>query len=231
MKHRIYAIPGTMCDERLWEKLGSIGSEDFEVIHTPIPAEESIEAISNAIIEDLPLDKFILLGFSFGGYISSCIATKIPNRIKHLFIISNSSCALKSQELRERNRNIELIKKYGYRGLGIAKASSMLDAESINDELVRTIIEMDSSMGVDTLIHQLGVGSGRTDLAVALSNSNVNMTFVFSDGDKLINKDWILSLSESNAQCDAISISGSGHMLPLEKPYEIVEILRCHERL
>jgi hypothetical protein len=51
MKHRIYAIPGTMCDERLWEKLGSIGSEDFEVIHTPIPAEESIEAISNAIIK------------------------------------------------------------------------------------------------------------------------------------------------------------------------------------
>ena len=44
MKHRIYAIPGTMCDERLWEKLGSIGSEDFEVIHTPIPAEESLLA-------------------------------------------------------------------------------------------------------------------------------------------------------------------------------------------
>lgn len=231
MKPKIYLIPGTMCNERLWERLKVVGSKEFDFVHLSIPNEESIDKIADAITDKLPLNEFILVGFSFGGYISSCIATKIPERIKHLFVISNSPCSLDEKELSERERNIELINRYGYRGISTLKATSLIDADSINDDLVRTIIEMDSEMGVEALLNQLIAGSDRPDLSVPLSNASVNITFVFSENDKLINKQWISSFSRNNPKCNAVPIHGSGHMLPLEKPYEIVEILKCSQKL
>jgi pimeloyl-ACP methyl ester carboxylesterase len=227
MKPKIYLIPGTMCNEKLWNPLKEAGSGEFEFVHIPIPDEDSIDEMVEVIVDKLLPDKFILLGFSFGGYISSRIAAKVPERTEHLFVISNSPCSLKNREIDDRKTSLKLIDKYGYRGISTGKASSLLDSGSVDDDLVQTIIKMDSEMGVDNLINQLKVGSDRGDLALPLSKSNVNITFVFSEEDQLINKEWIFEFVKRNPKCSSVSISGSGHMLPLERPYEILEILQC----
>ncbi len=226
MKKTIYSIPGTMCNEKLWAKLESLTAEEFDFVHIPIPEAESIEEIVDGIADQLKPGPTILLGFSFGGYITSVIATRFPEIVQHLIVISNSPCSLSTEELSSREKNMKLIRQFGYRGITKGKAMSMLDSQSVSDELVNLIIEMDADLGVDSLLNQLKIGSMRQDLSQALIQSNIDVTFVHSKKDPLINKNWISSFIADNPKARLVVVSGSGHMLPLEKPEIVANAIR-----
>ncbi|MFT5084715.1 MAG: 2-succinyl-6-hydroxy-2,4-cyclohexadiene-1-carboxylate synthase [Lentisphaeria bacterium] len=72
----------------------------------------------------------VLIGFSLGGYIASYVATKLTERIKVLFFISNSPCPFSSTELNERENTRHLVRLYAYGEISANRAASMLDARS-----------------------------------------------------------------------------------------------------
>ncbi|VUD65012.1 2-succinyl-6-hydroxy-2, 4-cyclohexadiene-1-carboxylate synthase [Thalassocella blandensis] len=229
MKPTLYLIPGTMCNDKLWQYLHE-PLHEFNLVHLPIPEEPSIDAIADTLIQDMVEEEFYLLGFSFGGFLASYIATKIPQRIRHLLIISNSACALSQQEMEERQKNLALVKQYGYRGISRKKVLAMLDGASPKPSIVNTIVQMDADLGVNTLLHHLSVGTQRTDLAEELFQPSLAMTFVFSADDKLVNKTWIdafvVQSQRQGHQSQKIEVPGCGHMLPLEQPMVIAELIQ-----
>ncbi len=229
MKHKVYLLPGTMCNEKLWHKLITCAEDKFEFIHIPIPPNKNFEQLAVWLNDFFQEKKVYLLGFSLGGYIASYFTVNYPNRVKGLFIVGNSPCALSTKETSQRQQLLHFITVNKYNGVSHKRALQLLDSGNDAQEDVNTIKQMDAELGVDELISQMTYTSERDDLLQALSALNIPMTFYYSEHDPLVNTAWLNELNQVSSNCHFVSTKGNGHMLPLEKPQELIKHL--HEQL
>jgi len=213
----IYFLPGTMCNELLWQDLKHLINDKVTINHIELPLGENINEIVDGLLNVLPNKRICLVGFSLGGYIASYFATKFPDRIEKLFIISNTPCALNDNELKQRATAVKWLKQYGYSGISRKKASGMVDDKQQDDQVINKIIEMDNQLGASIFLSQMLTTTKRVDLSQKLIDSKISITFYYSEFDSFINKTWMAKHTSKNENAKVIIQSGSGHMLPLEQ--------------
>jgi 2-succinyl-6-hydroxy-2,4-cyclohexadiene-1-carboxylate synthase len=219
MKTKIYCLPGTMCDERLWQACINYLAENIELIHIAIPIGDNIGEIVTALDIQLPTGKINLAGFSLGGYIASAYALKFPARINKLLLISNMSFSLPENELKERSRTIDYLKTHGYSGIPTKRIIALLDASKQNNlDIINCIQKMDTHLGKETLIHQLTVTTQRENLLVKLPKLCIPIQFLNGDNDSLVKISRIEAIVAQSPFISLAILSDTGHMLPLEQP-------------
>ncbi|MCM0147181.1 alpha/beta hydrolase [Photobacterium galatheae] len=221
MRQKLFLIPGTQCNERLWEKMASYLPPSFELVHLDIPGHMSFDDISDEYSQRLPDEKTNIIGFSLGGYIATDFAMKHPERVDKVFVISNSPTVLPPEELKQRGSVLQLVREYGYKGMTRRKAASMLDGRNQSDALIDIILDMDQALGAEVFLSQYQYTSERQDLSKALAEYSGRIHFYHSENDPLVDSTWLHALCYLNPSLTVTSISGSGHMLPLEKPREL----------
>ncbi|WNC72336.1 alpha/beta hydrolase [Thalassotalea psychrophila] len=226
MRKKLYLIPGTMCTEELWVKLIPYLSNSFELVYLDIPREKNFDELAEHYSEMFANEKVYLMGFSLGGYIASYFSMLHPERVEKLFVISNSPTSLPKEELNQRDDILKFVKKNGYQGISRNRVVSLLDGHNQTDYFVDLVIKMDKELGGDEFISQYQFTSQRVDLFQALSHVSFITHFYYSDGDRLINPQWFNKLRTVNPKLSIISTSGSGHMLPLEKPCELASYIK-----
>ncbi len=215
----IYCLPGTMCDQRLWQACIKHLPENVKLIHVAIPMEKNIDEILVALNKQLPKENINLAGFSLGSYIASAFALKYPEKINKLQLISNMSYSLPEAELKERSRTISYLKTHGYSGIPTKRITALLDQSTqINQEVITCIREMDKTLGKDTLIHQLTVTTQRENLLIKLPTLPIPIQFLIGNSDSLVNLSLIDEVIQPFAHISLIILSHTGHMLPLEQP-------------
>ncbi|UTM56215.1 alpha/beta hydrolase [Photobacterium sp. CCB-ST2H9] len=225
MRQKLYLIPGTQCNDRLWEKLVFYLNPLFEVVYLDIPDNMNFDEICDEFNHRLQDEKLNFIGFSLGGYIATYFSTKYPERVDKLFVISNSPKSLPPEELQQRYNVFKLVSAYGYKGMTRRKAASMLDSEHQSDELIDIILEMDKALGAEVFLSQCQYTSERQDLAKALTEFPGHAHFFHSENDALVDTQWLNRLCHLNPNLTATSTPGSGHMLPLEKPRELANAM------
>lgn len=219
MSTKIYCLPGTMCDQRLWQACNKHLPENVELIHLAIPMGNNIDEIVTALEQQLPKGKVNLAGFSLGGYLASAYALKYPEKVIKLLLISNMSYSLPEAELKERSRTIAFIKKHGYSGIPTKRITALLHPDIINNQgIIHCIREMDTSLGKETLIHQLTVTTQRENLLVKLPKLPFPVQFLIGDSDSLVKLSRIEAILEESKHVSLVVLSNTGHMLPLEQP-------------
>ncbi|MCL1125754.1 alpha/beta fold hydrolase [Shewanella surugensis] len=218
MKEKIYLLPGTMCNAKLWDKLSTLLNAKYDLIHIPILSGLSLDSITDSLDDIFQEPKVNLVGFSLGGYIAAYFSTKYPHRINKIFIISNTPCPLTTIEINERQETLKYINDYGYKGITRQKANTLLDKKSQNEELIDTIMRMDMELGEKALKSQLLWTTNRDDLFEALSKLSINMTFFYNTQDPFINTEWLHKFTHTYPHCTTYSNESNGHMLPLEEP-------------
>jgi 2-succinyl-6-hydroxy-2,4-cyclohexadiene-1-carboxylate synthase len=219
MKTTIYCLPGTMCDQRLWQDSIQYLPENIELIHLAIPMGNSIDDIVTSLEKQLPKGRFNLAGFSLGGYIATAYALKFPEQINKLLLISNMSYSLPENELKERSRTISYLKTHGYSGIPTKRITALLDASKQNSfEIINCIREMDTSLGKETLIHQLTVTTQRENLLVKLPTLSIPIMFLIGDNDSLVKLCRIEAILPQSPLISLSVLANTGHMLPLEQP-------------
>ena len=89
----VYCLPGTMCDQRLWDTTQQALGSHIALRHVAIPSEDScVNGRSPRAV--LPTTPINLLGFSMGGYIACAFALAYPERINRLMVLSNTASGL-----------------------------------------------------------------------------------------------------------------------------------------
>ena len=220
MKTKLYLIPGTMCTQQLWQFLLPSLSDEFELCYLTIPNKMSLDDISDHLVAQFEEDRVNLLGFSLGGYIASLVASRFPERLDKLMVLANSPCALNTDELSLRKQTVSILKRFGYKGMPRMKAEALLAEKSALH--IDLILEMDKTLGADTLLSQLENTSSRNDLMKPLLTLNCDVRFIYSQGDALINQAWMQKLKEqARPNVMQITVAGKSHMLTLEQPHLI----------
>lgn len=222
MKTTIYLLPGTMCDERLWNKLLTYLNENYELIFLEIPKKETLNEICDYLFLKIKEKKINLLGFSLGAYIAAYFASKYPKKVSKLFLMSNTPCDLPKYEIEKRINIIDFINSYGIKGLSRKKVQSLLGEENQeNDEIINLIQNMYITLGKEVFIQQLSSTLKREDLSKKLASLDIDITFFYALNDELISSEWIEEYIKISKNAKIETIKGSSHMLPLEKPFEV----------
>ncbi|EGM78978.1 Putative hydrolase or acyltransferase of alpha/beta superfamily [Rheinheimera sp. A13L] len=228
MKTKLYLIPGTLCNARLWTELAPYLS-DYELEHLPIPSGAAPEHLVEHLASALPSHKSVLVGFSLGAYLAALLTVRYPEKVAALMLVSNSPCPLSAQEQVSRQYSLQLITEFGYKGISQKKAEALVDSAKLSPDALQYIVniirQMDAELGEDTLKAQLGVTSERRDLKDELLKLTLPLCFVYSEQDPLINTHWMQHFMQSSQKRHQPSspvvfhaVAGSGHMLPLEQP-------------
>ncbi|MDX2370374.1 MAG: alpha/beta hydrolase [Colwellia sp.] len=235
MRQKIYLIPGTMCNERLWADflpflVHAVG-DNYEFIHVKIPIDKCFSQLSAYLNDYFTQEQVIIIGFSLGGYIASHFATTFPQRVDKVFVIANSPCILPITEEKQRQEIVEFVNCYGYKGMSNARAAQLFDSQQLLDngngsdeqlkEFINIMISMDAELGEVEFLSQMRCTSKRSDLFEQLASSTVQFVFYYSEHDALMNVTWLDKLEQASDNCVMICIQGASHMLPLEKPKEL----------
>ena len=223
MKEKIYLTPGLMTDERLWSRLKKYLSDEYELIHIPIPNSENFDEINDLIEPLFKEEKINILGFSLGSYIASYYAIKNPHRVNRVFNIAGTPSGTRESEIDKRKKKVQYMKEKGFEGLSYSKAVSLLEEKNQKDEeLISIVRDMFEDLGKDTFISQMNSTFNRVEIFEDLKALDIPIWYYYSKNDRLLNKESIQNhLLNTKHNITIISREGTSHNIPLEEPEEL----------
>ncbi|WP_158743721.1 alpha/beta fold hydrolase [Acidisphaera sp. L21] len=216
-------LPGFMLDYALWddmaEALGGVGTLHFGDLrfgHTIAEMAEQVLATAPA--------RFVLIGFSMGGYVAREMVRMAPNRVSALVLVGTSSRADKPERA---ERKAEAVKRVGdgvFRGISRGAAAAALHPDRAGDTvMIERIRAMGIRMGGEAFVRQLQIKRASDTDRLGEIHCRTLVIAAAQDG--------LRSLAEPAELRDGIPgatmqvIEGSGHMMPLETPQQLTQII------
>ena len=213
-----------MCDTSLWdlmrqdlEKLGQIHFADLN-------RDNSIEAMAERLLPTLPPD-CVLIGFSLGGYVARHLAWLAQKRIAGLVLLNTSARASTEQELTRNRQQIEMLATYPYKGQTVrALQHALHPLRQDNPVLLAHLQAMSMALGKEVFLRQLAIN--RQDGHHELAGIACPALVVASRNDQMRSLEESEKLAAGLTQAELQIIEDCGHMSPLEKPAEVIQVLQ-----
>lgn len=216
-------IPGFMLDETLWDDFIRYLPEQWTVYHSPLGAEKTIREIARQIAAHLP-QRFVLIGFSLGGYIARQLAADYPERVQALIIIASSLREDTEKQIQSKKYLLQATTPETFKGLSHRSITKSLSPHnSINEALISQIKNMGKRLGHQALVTQ----SSLQRKGVPTKTIYCPTLVIASENDTLRSLDEAHELVKEIPNSSLKIFNKSGHMIPLEQPKELaVTIIR-----
>ncbi|MEO6918280.1 MAG: alpha/beta hydrolase [Collimonas sp.] len=222
-QQQLLLLPGFMLDQTLWDDMRD-GLQQLGRLHFgDLGQDESISAMATRVLQLAP-PRFVLIGFSMGGYVAQAIMQQAPERVISLALLNTSARQQNPREIAGNKVQLELARQVPFKGLTSRALASSLHPDLAHD---RTLLDRLQAMalrnGKEVFIRQLS--ALRSDGYAELQEIRCPTLIVASSNDQLS------SVAESRQMLDQIStaemvvIENCGHMTPMEKPVELLHIL------
>ncbi len=221
---KVYFLSGTMCNNDLWQfvfpKIKNYSPEYIDI--TSATSFEEINQIINSKIKS----QAILVGFSLGGFCALNFASQHPEKIKKIISIAASAKGLSENEISLRKSTIAFLETHRYKGISNTRVKQFLHPDNHKNVTLSNIIKkMDADLGKEVLIRQLKATSKRIDITTQLKTITSPILLIGSKEDALVLPQDILDLKKELKTSFSVILKNCGHMIPLEKPKEIAEII------
>jgi len=210
-----------MLDETLWDEFKRYLPGDWTVFDAVVSGDGTIKAIARHIAESAP-QRFVLIGFSLGGYIARQLAADYPERVSALVVVASSLREDTAEQAQSKNQTLQALSQTTFRGLSTGSISRSLHPSRASDTtLIARIQQMGQRLGYDAFALQSALR--RADIP---ADSIACPTLVVAS-----THDRLRSLEEANQLVSTIPnaslrlFDGSGHMIPLEQPQELAETI------
>ena len=217
-------IPGFMTDRALWrdmeESIRSLG----EIIYGDLSYGQSLQEMALSNIAVLP-DRFILVGFSLGGYVGRWIASLVPERIDAMILIASSNKPDDVNLMTAKHLTAKMVNTVSFGGLSTATIrSSLHDSNKKNTTLIEFIRSMSLRLGPDVFVRQLQL---QRNSPVSLTGTvNFPVLIVASASDELRTLSEAEALHSDYPASVLHVIENAGHMLPLEQPDKLMQVIK-----
>ncbi len=219
----ILLIPGFMTDETLWFDMKPELSLLGNIIYGNISLGKDLQEIAFHNIAISP-DRFILIGFSFGGYVARWIASLVPERIEALVLVATSNRLDSDSQKMIKHRTAEVVKKESFSGLSLATIQTSLHTHNKNNKkLIKHIKEMGLRLGTDVFVHQLTLQ--RENPTYLPNTQHYPVLIIASANDELRTLAEAEALQHEFPGATLRVLEGAGHMLPLEQPATLVKTI------
>lgn len=226
IKPTLVLIPGLGNNARIWSAQISELSSDYEIVVPDYSSASSIDEMADCVLALVGAERFSLVGFSLGGYIALNLINRIPQRIERLAFISSSPYAESEVAAKQRKKIIDAVKQ-DYHSVLKNMGNAIVCSDGPNAETAREVLSlMGQEIDVEVFCrHQLAT-SQRVDSRAVLASIDCPVQVLVGEQDVVTPVSGNRFLAENIAGASLQVIENSGHLLPLERPQEVITFLR-----
>jgi pimeloyl-ACP methyl ester carboxylesterase len=222
---RLDLIPGTLCDQRLWGKLVPLLPADLTTNHVPL-FKARTRAQMQTLIAARTAPAAHIVAFSMGAYLALEHALAHPDRVASLVLISNSARGLRPEEKERRQRTMAALEQHAFAGTTPAQLRSFVLPGHLDDPSIAGVIrQMSLDLGKETMLAQFAASMERADLMDRLDELRCPVMIVGSEDDAMVRAADLRAMAERVPGAKLEMIGGSGHMIPLEAPERLRDVL------
>ena len=207
-------IPGFMLDESLWDEVIEHMPSTQDIHLANLLEGQTIPQIAQHIADSAP-PRFVLAGFSLGGYVARSLVQQFPDRVAALVLIATSLRADSPEQRRIKQASIDASAQGQFRGLSFATIAKSVHPQRANDTtLIGRIRDMGARMG-----HAAFAAQSLLDRADVPSGQIQCPTLIIAAA-----QDGLRQAEEAQELCGQIPgahlevIEGSGHMIRWSSP-------------
>lgn len=216
----VVLIQGFMLDETLWDDFISAFPDSRLFIPVSLNEGTTIPDIAANIAQKLP-ERFVLAGFSLGGYVARAIYEAFPERTAGMILIATSLREDSAEQKQARVAAASTHSSREFSGLSTMAIRKSLHADlAANTAIIDKIRDMGKRLGATAFRVQSGLNRERITLKPVSCPAYV----IAAKHDRLRSKDEAEELARLTGTC-ADYVDGCGHMIPLEKPDELAQLV------
>jgi pimeloyl-ACP methyl ester carboxylesterase len=215
-------LPGFMCDKDLWTDmvpgLGALGTIHYGNVYE----DSTLEGMAQRVLDGSP-ERFVLIGFSMGGFVSRVLALMAPERVAGVAFIATSARGYSKEETERR--------KAGYlpgdrppRAAGEIPIARGLHPDRENDPvLIDRLRSMQRRLGREVRKRQAALV--RLDGYADLERITCPSLVVACRQDRLRRFAETERMAQHLPDARFAILEDCGHMAPLERPRELTALL------
>lgn len=220
----IVLLPGLGCDQRLfWHQVKTLENK-FKVNVIICHAFESMSNHIDFVLNN-STEKIVLIGHSFGGWVAQWVAIHAPERVYKLVLIGTGTGKLTPNlhGLFEKmflnfknNKKMEFFDKIRH--------MTVHEDRRYDINLLNIIRKMQLEFPDEGLINQVKTDLEGRETTTSLKKIKCDTLLLHGKQD-LFYKDEMLVLKNNIVKNKYIEIDRCGHMVPLEKPAAVSELI------
>ena len=215
-------LPGFMLDETLWDEVVPLLQWPAPAHRLPLGPGTTTEEIARSIARAAP-ERFVLIGFSLGGYLARKVAELFPERVAALVLVASSLESDTPERAKAKQDAIRALDPSSFRGLSTGSIAQSLHPDRRGDrELVARIREMGRRLGYEAMVVQSGLQRD----GIAAESLTCPTLVIGADQDSLRSEAETRKLGVTILGAKLVLIEQSGHMLPLEQPTALTEAIK-----
>lgn len=216
-------IPGFMCTSALWDDMRASLGQLGRIHHADLSLGTSIKEYAQQVLSQAP-ERFLLIGFSMGGYVAREIALLAGERVQGLVLISTSARGTPPDEQALNVQRVRLAQHARFNGLSREAIERALAPSRRQDTaIIERIRGMSRALGKDVFIRQLGIV--REDGLLDCGRIACPALVVACDSDQLRSLDEAQEMAAALPDAQLEILKDCGHMAPLEAPGRLSEVI------
>ena len=212
-------LPGFMCDADLWADmaadLGKLGCVHYGNVYQ----DDSLDGMARRVLGESP-DRFVLVGFSMGGFVARVLTLMAPERVTGVAFIASSARGYSDEETERR--------KQGWQpGNRPPRANGV--AAGLHPDRERDPVLLDRLRGMQ---RRLGPAVRARQAALVRRDGYADLERITCPSLVIAcRQDRLRSFAETERMARHLPhgrfniIEDCGHMAPLEKPHELAGLL------
>jgi pimeloyl-ACP methyl ester carboxylesterase len=218
-ERHLVLLPGFMCDADLWADMADDLAKLGTVHYGNVYQDDTLEGMARRVLAESP-GKFVLVGFSMGGFVARVLTLMAPERVTSVAFIASSARGYSAEETERRKQGWQP----GNRPPRANRVAAGLHPDRERDPvLLDRLRSMQRRLGPEVRARQAALvrRDGYPDLERVTCPSLV----------VACRQDRLRSFAETERMAKHLPhsrfniIEECGHMAPLERPRELAGLL------
>ncbi len=235
----VVLLHGFLGSSEIWEKLTQNLAKTYKVVVVDLPGHgasdnfgyvhtmELMAKAVKAVLDELRLKKYVLVGHSMGGYVSLAFAEIYPDHLKGICLFNSTAYADSEEKKKDRNRAIKLLKsdKNLYTRTTIQNLFATKNLRYLKDE-IRFATQIAKKVSKQGAVAALEGMKDRPARDIILGLVTYPVMIVIGELDNVLHPTSLLEQSELIRNKTVLYLEHDGHMSFLENPQLCAKALR-----
>lgn len=219
----IALLPGMLCDQRLWQPTIHRLPSHFHCTNVDLLRCNTL-AQMKSVAKDHILNADIVVAFSLGGYVAQELMVDSHESFPPVILMGTAGTGLTDDERKLRKQVIKTAHSKIFDPMPNSRARDFVGVECPIE--TRALVQtMAREAGFEKFIAQLSSTLNRRHTLDLLSSFSKPCLVIAAEEDKIVPKVESKKLAEAIPNSHFISLKKCGHMIPLEQPQLVADII------
>lgn len=222
----LLALPGLLCDERLWQRQTEALAPDHAVTSFALTPQATMGELAEMALDCAPAGRFALAGLSMGGYVALEIMRRAPERVAALALLDTSARPDTAEQTQLRRTAMD-ASGGNFDAVVTALLPRQLHPDHVGDPALRaTLLSMAKAVGRDGYVRQQEAIIARADSRPTLQAIRCPTLVLCGRDDQLIPLPMSEEMHLGIAGSRLVVVERCGHMSAMEQAEAVTRAMR-----